>query len=205
MSPRLLILCLLGATASCLPVSPSGAVMDCTTAQGADALVLNNMFPGQIKVRTCADAINCVGNPLKPNHYNDCPERLLPSSSVQVSIDANSTYLVFASTDKSFEYWKPATGWPAQYDVNMPAPLQAATAQQFYLPDDPNPDRSEHCNDVDANITDSKAAEWWSANSYKYADWTSGLCPAAKYNTTNQDYHPVDGGAQVTLRRMGRG
>merc|ERR1712086_51590 len=55
--------------------------------------------------------------------------------------------------------------------------------------------------------SDSKAADWWSANSYKYitAGWTVGLCPAAKYPSTNNEYHPVDGGSKVTLRRMGKG
>merc|ERR1711935_84741 len=187
-----------------MPASPS---MDCTTDAGFDILTLDNKFVGDIKVRTCADAIACTGNPLKPNHYNDCPAKLSPASSVQVSIDSNSTYLVFASSDKSIEFWKPSTGWPSSYDINLPSslPLFAANGlKQFFLPDDPDPEHSLHCNDVNADTSDSKAAMWWSASSYKYADWASGLCPA-QYNLTNSEYHPVDGGLKVDLRRMGRG
>merc|ERR1712070_302025 len=84
--------------------------------------------------------------------------------------------------------------------------MASSTIKQFYLPDDPDPARSLHCNDATADTSDSKAAEWWSANSYKYitGGWSVGLCPA-KYNITNNEYHPVDGGDRVTLRRMGKG
>eukprot|EP00658_Telonema_sp_P-2_P078455 TRINITY_DN734_c0_g1_i1.p2 TRINITY_DN734_c0_g1~~TRINITY_DN734_c0_g1_i1.p2 ORF type:complete len:134 (+),score=34.96 TRINITY_DN734_c0_g1_i1:139-540(+) len=74
----------------------------------------------------------------------------------------------------------------------------------YHLPDDPNPDRSQHCNDVTADTSDSAAASWWSANSWKYTtSWAGGLCPAV-YNITNNQYSPA-GVSKVNLRRMGKG
>merc|ERR1712166_1413274 len=63
-----------------LAASPPEGSMDCTTDSGFVILALNNKFEGDVKVRTCADAIACSGNPLKANHYNDCPHKLAPGS-----------------------------------------------------------------------------------------------------------------------------
>merc|ERR1712086_899100 len=107
----------------------------------------------------------------------------------------------------SIRYCSPINVTIATKGQAMTEAVAASGIKQFYLPDDPNPARSLHCNDMTADTSDSKAADWWSANSYKYitAGWTVGLCPAAKYPSTNNEYHPVDGGSKVTLRRMGKG
>merc|ERR1712160_148251 len=107
----------------------------------------------------------------------------------------------------SIRYCSPINVTIATKGEAMMEAVAASGIKQFYLPDDPNPARSLHCNDMTADTSDSKAADWWSANSYKYitAGWTVGLCPAAKYPSTNNEYHPVDGGSKVTLRRMGKG
>merc|ERR1711998_190878 len=125
----------------------------------------------------------CTGNPLKPNHYDDCPALLSGAGSTKALIDANTTYIVFANGDKAVEFWKPATGWPSEHTVALEQLASPAALQQFYLPDNPDPKLSQHCNDVAADEADSKAANWWSANSWRYVSWTSGLCPA-KYNIT---------------------
>merc|ERR1711871_1596784 len=62
-----------------------------------------------------------------------------------------------------------------------------------------------HCSDVKVDFSmDSKLDQvknWWSANSYKYASYSEGLCPST-FGHVDHLEHPI-GVSGVTLRDMG--
>merc|ERR1711865_126086 len=119
----------------------------CETEKGKAPLSLNviNDYEGPIKIRVCnkydpVSGAPCNGNPLKPNHYDDCPDGVPPNASSTFTFDADAQYLTFANGDKSVELWKPSTGgWPTTYTVKalhgenngVPHPLaNSTTAEQ---------------------------------------------------------------------------
>jgi len=63
-----------------------------------------------------------------------------------------------------------------------------------------------HCEDVKADMSDSGAQEWWSANAWNYPStqgWTNGsLCDTKVYPDIEHQNNPI-GVHSVTLRRLG--
>eukprot|EP00658_Telonema_sp_P-2_P001432 TRINITY_DN10535_c0_g2_i1.p1 TRINITY_DN10535_c0_g2~~TRINITY_DN10535_c0_g2_i1.p1 ORF type:complete len:266 (+),score=54.72 TRINITY_DN10535_c0_g2_i1:226-1023(+) len=91
------------------------------------AIDITNAYAGDIKVRGCnkynpVSGAPCVGNPLKPNHYNDCPQLIGSQESNTVLLDADTQYIAFVSgSSEIVEFWKPSSGqWPPSYTVRKP-------------------------------------------------------------------------------------
>merc|ERR1712086_446645 len=76
--------------------------------------------------------------------------------------------------------------------------------------DDPIP--KNHCEDIQVDLSDAHAQEWWSANEYAYTQYTDGLCDSSLYSTVNHKTTPPsacgvgvhEGECHVILRRLGK-
>jgi len=183
-------------------VSPSSPTQHCETmAASALGLSISNPTTSTIRVRTCnkynpVSGAPCVGNPLKPNHYLDCPTAVQPGGSTVIRFNADTQYIAFTSEKSEIaELWPGKNGaWPATYTV------QPASFEELLVRDDTllkhyvQPSTS-HCEDL---VADS-STDWWKANSWKYARWAAGKCPT-KFNYVNEVDHPA---GRITHRTLG--
>merc|ERR1711939_475765 len=89
-------------------------------------IMIHNAFEGDIKVRVCnkynlTTGLTCVGNPLKPFHYNDCPNLIASNDTNLIYFDADSQYIAFTNGDEGTELWakKDDPKWPSDYTVHL--------------------------------------------------------------------------------------
>jgi len=164
--------------------------------------VTNPTSGSLLQIRTCdkydpVSGAPCTGNPLKPNHYLDCPNTISPGTASTFSFNGDTQYIAFALLHgpEVAELWPTSSGaWPKTYTIKPSAIedlLQTeTTAVLHYI----QPTTS-HCEDIIGDTT----SAWWKANGWKYSSWTQGKCPA-KYNFVNEVDHPA---ARVTHRTLG--
>ena len=66
----------------------------------------------------------CNGNPLKPNHYNDCPSKIAENGTATIFFDADTQYIAFVNGKIELdELWaaKSTPAWPSSYTVQKKA------------------------------------------------------------------------------------
>jgi len=86
-----------------------------------------------IQIRTCdkydpVSGAPCNGNPLKPNHYVDCPTEVGGGTTTTISFNSDTQYLSFIDGDVEIrELWakNEADKWPAKYELPAKPPVPA--------------------------------------------------------------------------------
>merc|ERR1711939_15132 len=97
----------------------------CETLQGTThKLTVTNPTSQTLTIRTCnkynpISGAPCVGNPLKPNHYIDCPASLAPGASTEIAFNSDTQYIAFtADKTEIAELWPSSAGvWPSAFSI----------------------------------------------------------------------------------------